>query len=162
MYKTGLVDAFLNDHLAEDASKNPGEKAVVEMTLEDLKTIVEMTKAARKDKPSEDKKDKDKDKELATVNYILGQNAGFVAGYRRALEDANEELAGCMAEWEDTNKNQDIIYCFITLGEHLKDRNVRMQNEIDKAKKEGYIAANPSMYLRYSAHIESKEIKKGD
>ena len=148
MYRMlSLAEAFLDEHLEEKASNEP----------EFNKVLVEMTKLARKNKKTEDK-----DKELATVNYILGQNAGFVAGYRRALEDANEELAGCMAEWEDTDKNQDIIYCFITLGEHLKDRKVRMQNEIDKAKKEGYIAANPSMYLRYSAHIESKEIKKGD
>ena len=157
MYKTNLSDAFLDDHLEKDASENPDGKAIVEMTLDDLKTIVEMTKLARKNKT-----DKDKDKELATVNYILGQNAGFVDGYRRALEDANEELAGCMAEWEDANKNQDIIYCFTTLGEHLKDRKMRSQNEIAKAEKEGYIAANPSMYLRHSAYIKSKEIKKGD
>ena len=150
MYKTNLADAFLDDHLEKDASDNPDGKAIVEMTLEDLKTIVEMTKFARKNK------------ELATVNYVLGQNTGFVDGYRRALEDANEELAGCMAEWEDADKNQDIIYCFITLGEYLKDRKVRRQNEIAKAEKEGYIAANPSMYLRPSAYIKSKEIEKGD
>jgi hypothetical protein len=157
MYKTGLVDAFLNDHLAEDASKNPGEKAVVEMTLDDLKTIVEMTKLASKNKKTEDN-----DKELATVNYILGQNAGFVDGYYRALDDAKEELSVCMSEWEDADKNHDIISCFITLGEYLKERKIRMQNEIDKAGKEGYIAANPSMYLRPSAYIKSKEIEKGD
>ena len=159
MYRMlSLAEAFLDEHLEEKASNEPEfNKVLVEMTLDDLKAIVEMTKAARKDKPSEDK-----DKELAAVNYIIGQNAGFVAGYRRALEDANEELAGCMAEWEDADKNQDIIYCFITLGEHLKDRKVRMQNEIAKAEKEGYIAVNPSMYLRHSAYIKSKEIKKGE
>lgn len=156
MYKTNLTDAFLDDHLEKDASDNPDGKAVVEMTLEDLKTIVEMAKLARKNK-----KPDDKDKELATVNYVLGQNAGFVDGYRRALGDANEELAGCMAEWQDADKTQDIIYCFTTLGEYLKDRKVRMQNEIAKAGKEGYIAANPSMYLR-SAYIKSKEVKKGE
>jgi hypothetical protein len=67
-----------------------------------------------------------------------------------------------MSEWEDADKNHDIISCFITLGEYLKERKIRMQNEIDKAGKEGYIAANPSMYLRPSAYIKSKEIEKGD
>jgi hypothetical protein len=151
-----LADAFLDEHLEEKASNEPEFKVLVEMTLEDLKTIVEMTKAARKETAE------DKDKELATVNYILGQNAGFVDGYRRALGDANEELAGCMAEWQDADKTQDIIYCFTTLGEYLKERKIRMQNEIDKAGKEGYIAANPSMYLRPSAYIKSKEIEKGE
>ena len=155
--KLSLSDAFLDEHLEEKASNEPDFKVLVEMNLDDLKTIVEMTKAARNNKKTEDK-----DKELATVNYVLGQNTGFVDGYRRALEDANEELAGCMAEWEDADKNQDIIYCFITLGEHLKDRKVRRQNEIAKAEKEGYIAANPSMYLRPSAYIKAKENKKGD
>jgi hypothetical protein len=151
-----LADAFLDEHLEEKASNEPEFKVLVEMTLEDLKTIVELTKAARKE-PTEDKV-----KELATVNYVLGQNAGFVDGYRRALGDANEELAGCMAEWQDADKIQDIIYCFTTLGEYLKERKIRMQNEIDKAGKEGYIAANPSMYLRPSEYIKSKEIKKGE
>lgn len=155
--KLSLSDAFLDEHLEEKASNEPDYKVLVEMTLEDLKTIVEMTKLARKNKKTDDK-----DKELAKVNYILGQNAGFVAGYRRALGDANEELSGCMAEWQDADKTQDIIYCFTTLGEYLKDRKVRMQNEIEKAEKEGYIATNPSMYLRASAYIKSKEIKKGD
>lgn len=157
MYKISLTEAFLDDHLEKDAIDNPDGKAVVEMTLEDLKTIVEMTKIARKGKTADDK-----DKELATVNYILGQNAGFVDGYKRALGDANKELAGCVAEWEDTDKTQDIIYCFTTLGEYLKDRKVKMKNEINKAEKEGYIAENPSMYRRPSAYIKSKEIKKGD
>lgn len=156
MYKIDLADAFLDDHLEKDANNNPDGKAVVEMTLEDLNTIVEMTKLARKNKKTEDN-----DKELATVNYILGQNAGFVDGYYRALSDANDELSECMADWKDTEKNQDIISCFITLGEQLKDRRIRMQNEIDKAEKEGYIVANPSMYLRPSAYTKSKE-KKGD
>ena len=151
-----LTEAFLDEHLEEEASNEPEFKVHVEMTLDDLKTIVEMTKAARKEQA------KNKDNELATVNYVLGQNAGFVDGYKRALGDANEELAGCMAEWQDADKTQDIIYCFTTLGEYLKDRKVRMQNEIEKAEKEGYIAANPSMYLRPSAYIKSKEIKKGD
>lgn len=157
MYKVNLADAFLDDHLEKDASDNPDGKAIVEMTLEDLKTIVEMTKLARKNK-----KPDDKDKELAKVNYILGQNAGFVDGYRRALGDANEELAGCLSEWQDADKTHDVIYCFTTLGEYLKDRKVRRQNEIAKAEKEGYIAANPFMYLRHSAHIKAKENKKGD
>lgn len=152
-----LTDAFLDEYLEEKASNEPDYKVLVEMTLDDLKTIVEMTKAARKDKPSDDKA-----KELATVNYVLGQNAGFVDGYYRALDDAKEELSVCMSEWEDADKNHDIISCFITLGEYLKERKIRMQNEIDKAGKEGYIAANPSMYLRPSAYIKSKEIKKGD
>lgn len=155
--KLSLSDAFLDEHLEEKASNEPEFKVLVEMTLDDLKTIVEMTKAERNNKKTEDK-----DKELATVNYILGQNAGFVDGYHRALCDANEELAGCMTEWQDAGKTQDIIYCFITLGEHLKDRKARRQNEIAKAEKEGYIVANPSMYLRASAYIKSKEIQKGD
>ncbi len=152
-----LADAFLDEHLEEKASNEPDFKVLVEMTLEDLKTIVKMTKAERKDKPSEDK-----DKELATVNYILGQSAGFVDGYRRALSDANGELSAYISEWDDAEINEDIISCFITLGEYLKDRKVRMQNEIAKAEKEGYIAANPSMYIWPSAYIKSKEIKKGD
>jgi hypothetical protein len=151
-----LADAFLDEHLEEKASNEPEFKVLVEMTLEDLKTIVELTKAARKE-PTEDKV-----KELATVNYVLGQNAGFVDGYRRAIGDANEELAGCVAEWQDADKTHDIVYCFTTLGEYLKERKIRMQNEIDKAGKEGYIAANPSMYLRPSEYIKSKEIKKGE
>lgn len=157
MYKTDLTDAFLDDHLAKDASDNPDGKAIVEMTLEDLNTIVEMTKLARKKQKTDDK-----DKELATVNYILGQNEGFVDGYYRAMDDAKEELSVCMSEWKDADKNHDIISCFITLGEYLKERKIRMQNEIDKAGKEGYIAANPSMYLRPSAYIRSKEIEKGE
>lgn len=154
--KLSLADAFLDEHLEEKASNEPDFKVLVDMTMEDLRTIVDMTKLARNDKTAQDK-----DKELATVNYVLGQNAGFVDGYKRAIGDATEELVGCMAEWDDADKMQDVIYCFITLGEYLKDRKVRMQNEINKAEKEGYIAANPSMYLRPSAYIKSKE-KKGD
>jgi hypothetical protein len=59
-----LADAFLDEHLEEKASNEPEFKVLVEMTLEGLKTIDELRKAARKE-PTECKV-----KELATVNYV--------------------------------------------------------------------------------------------
>jgi hypothetical protein len=144
-----LVDAFLDEHLEEKASNDPDFKVLVEMTMEDLRAIVEMTKAARKEQT------KEKDKTLARVNYIIGQNVGFVDGYYRALDDANDELSVYMAEWNDIEKNQDIISCFITLGEYLKDRRARMQSQIDVAVKEGYEEVSPATYILING-------KKGD
>lgn len=143
-----LTDAFLDEYLEEKASNEPDYKVLVEMTLEDLKMIVEMTKLARKSQKTDDK-----DKTLARVNYTIGHNAGFVDGYRRAVDDASDELALCIAEWDDAEKTQDIISCFITLGEYLKDRRGRMQDQIDVAMKEGYRTFEPGVFVLMNSGI---------